>query len=81
MYVLKGEKSLSTETEIVFTVLLLLGGMKQAITNTRSVSSHNNTVKGLICFETQHQLVVHQTKFYQSNPTPFISVKCTKELF
>ena len=46
MYVLKGEKSLSTETEIVFTVLLLLGGMKQAITNTRSVSRSNSKSLG-----------------------------------
>ena len=42
MYVLIGEKSLSTETEIVFTVLLLLGGMKQAITNTRRSVSRSN---------------------------------------
>ena len=35
MFVLKGEKSLSAEIEIVFTELLLQGEMKQPMRNTR----------------------------------------------
>ena len=59
----KGEKSLSAEMEIVFTELLLLGGMKQAMINKRRSGG------GVaVCFRKTQ-------KFLSYNSSPFSSTK------
>ena len=65
---LKGEKSLSAEMEIVFTELLLLGGMKQAMRNTRRSGG------GLaVCFRKIQRFLSSDSSLFSTTKTVTVS--------